>query len=181
MPATPPDPFAAGRFVRHLDLRVERLDGENAGKLRVSTPNARGWAVVVRGPDQLWWALQTAVNEATIAGYARWQGGEYDHDALTEQDDPTEPSSQHVLGIDELSERAALRRTPSYSRHSVSRPDVADPADWRPNSDGSWRSPKSGKSWRPETRMVRRVLKKRRVLGLPMSYEEYIEMTGDAQ
>lgn len=178
-PTTPPDPFHAGRFVRHLDLRVERLDGVNAGKLRVSTPNARGWAVTVRGADQLWRALHLAINEATIAGYARWQGGEYDHDALTEQDDPTEPARQHMLGVDELAERAALRRTPSYSRHSVTRPDTADPADWRPNADGSWRSPKTGRSWRSETQMVRRVLNKRRAMGLPTSYEEYVSMTGE--
>lgn len=171
-----PEP-AGGRFVRHLEIRVERLDGPNAGKLRVSSPQARGWAVTVRGPDQLWHAVSQAITEATIAGYARWQGARYDQDELTAHDDPTEPTRAPVLGLDEDVD-AARRRVASYASGAVSRPDVADPADWRPNPDGTWSSPRSARRWRADSKYVRRVIAKRRRLGLPTTYAEHVAMTG---
>lgn len=180
LPAMPPEPGVPdpgpGRFVRHLEIRVERLDGVNAGKLRVSSPQARGWAATVRGPDQLWHAVGQAITEATVAGYSRWKGARYDHDELTAHDDPTEPGREHVLGLDDDLD-AARRRVASYAAGAVSRPDVADPADWRPNQDGSWSSPK-GRRWRPDTKYVRNMIAKRRRMGLPTSYTEHIAMTG---
>lgn len=182
MPPDPSsDPFATGRFVRHLELRIERLDGDNAGKLKVSTPHARGMAWTVRGADQLWHAVQAAIVETTVAGYARWKGGQYDLDTLTEPDDPTEPPRRPVMELEELVARAERRHTPSYSRHSIARPDQVDPAEWRPNPDGSWCSPRTNKRWRRDTRTVRSVLKKRLEMGLPTTYEEYIAVTGEAQ
>lgn len=165
-----------GRFVRHLELRVERLDGVNDGKLRVSSPQARGWAATVRGPDQLWHAVERAIVEATVAGYAHWKGARYDHDELTAHDDPTEPGRAPVLGLD-VEVDAANRRVPSYATGAVSRPDTHDPADWHPNPDGSWLSPR-GKRWRGDSKYVRNVIAKRRRLGLPTSYPEYVAMLG---
>lgn len=166
------NPFAAGRFVRHLQLRLERLDGDNAGKLRVSSPQARGEAVVVRpGPEALYSAILRLFNEATIAGYAAWQGAVYDQDELTEVDDPTEPARRSRLDTEQIAQRAQARTVVSWSRYSVSRPDVKAIEDWTPLPDGRWRAP-DGRAFRREADQVKRMLGKRARAGLPLTYEE---------
>ena len=61
-PAAPHRPGA-----RHIQLNLKTLD---SGQVRVSTPQARGWATVARGPDQLWHAVRAAFAQASIAGQA---------------------------------------------------------------------------------------------------------------
>lgn len=180
MTAAEGDPYAHGRFVRHLQLRLERLDGENAGKMRVSSPQARGWAAtVLPHPDALWEAIREAFTEATVAGYARWQGAVYDHDALTERDDPTEPKRARGRPDPELMLKKSERRAvTSWSRHSVTRPDSVDPADWTPLPDGRWRGP-AGRAFRSDALQVVRMLRKRAQLGLALSYDEHVARTGD--
>ncbi|MDN5919394.1 MAG: hypothetical protein L0I76_30570, partial [Pseudonocardia sp.] len=65
---------------RHIQLHLKALD---SGRVRVSTPQARGWATVARGPDQLWHAIQQAFQQASIAGQAAWTGTGYGPDRLT--------------------------------------------------------------------------------------------------
>lgn len=160
--------------MRHLQLQLERLDGDNAGKMRLSSPQARGEAVVVRPhPDALYAAILKMFNEATIAGYAAWQGGLYDHDELTETDDPTEPPRGSRVDLEQLTRRAEARTVVSWSRHSLNRPDTARLEDWTPLPDGRWMAPK-GKPYRRDAPQVQRMLNRRRRAGLPVSYEEHM-------
>jgi hypothetical protein len=178
MTATPPDPFAVGRFVRHVQLVFERLDGENAGKMRISSPQARGAAEVVRPhPDALYYAILKMFNEATIAGYAAWQGDLYDQDELTALDDPTEPARSSRVDAEQLAARARSRTVVSWSRHSVSRPDLARLEDWTPLPDGRWMAPK-GKPYSGDADQVKRMLRKRAMAGLPVTYEEHAARLG---
>lgn len=164
---------------RHVRLHLQLLDDR---RIRVSTPEARGWAACVRGPEQLWQATQAAFREATIAGYAVWKGERPELDALTEADDPTEPAPRKVASADELYDRAQRKRATSWARDAISRPDVTSPSeDWTPNPDGTWTS-KSGQVWQASAGQVQRMLAKRRRLGLATSYEElYGTGTGEAQ
>ena len=169
MPQTPTATPPSRPGARHIELRVERLDG---GRIRVSTPQHRGWAVVVRGPWQLWTAVGQAFTEATVAGYALWKGERPELDALTERDDPTEPPPRKVTSTDELAARAEKRHGRSYAREAITRPDVAPPECWTPNADGTWTSPGVGRRWRADAPHVQRVIAKRAELGLATTYEE---------
>jgi hypothetical protein len=128
--------------VRAVEVRMEAMPG---GSLRVSTPQARGWAVVVHTRDELVRAVQRAFTEAQIASYAAWKGESYDLDALTEVD------NSHPL--------TAATRTRSFEVRA--RTDVYNPEDWTQMPDGSWRSP-GGRIYGKDTDTVRKVLAKRR-------------------
>lgn len=61
-------------------------------------------------------------------------------------------------------------RQPGYGRGRAVRPDQADPADWTPNRDGTWRSP-AGRTFRSAT-VIGPLVKRRKALGLSTSYAE---------
>lgn len=172
-PTAQPYPATAGRLPA---TRVARrvtvvLDVLADGKVRVSTPSARGWAKVARGPYETWTALRQAMVEAQRAGHARWAGGRYDLDALTAADDPTEPR-QRPLG------RVSARHGVGFGRGAVVRPDQAHPSEWTPNPDGTWTSPR-GRTWRDPAR-IESLVTKRGQLGLPTCYADWARGQGKA-
>jgi hypothetical protein len=128
--------------VRVVHLRVETLA---SGKLRVSTPQARGWARTVHTRDELAMAIQQAFLEAQVASYATWKGEAYDLDAMTD--------------VDESNPLTAATRTRNFTVRT--RTDVHNPDDWVPMPDGKWRSP-GGRIYKADTDAVRKVLAKRR-------------------
>lgn len=140
-------PATTRNQVRSIGLRIDALEG---GKLRLSTPYARGWARTVRTRDELAAAVAEAFREVQVASYAQWRGEAYDLDVLTPVDntDPMTAAAPHV--------RQNLRQD---------RNDVHDPRDWTPLPDGRWRAP-GGKVYGAETDAVRRVVAKRRRAGL---------------
>jgi hypothetical protein len=142
----PPSPPAPAHRVRSLDIRLDVMPD---GGMRVSTPQARGWAVVASGPRQLLGALQEAFTEAQVAAYSRWKGEPYELDALTEVDN-TDP--------------LATTRQWQAPRDRTQRTDVPSPADWTQMHDGRWRSP-GGRFYRDDCETVKKVLRKRRMLG----------------
>lgn len=158
--------------VRHFRLHVEVLDD---GRLRLSCPEARGYAVIAHGKDQTWAAIKRVRNEATIAGYAMWRGVRYDLDELTDATDPTEPARRRPHT---RREAQGDRSEVSYSRSGVVRPDQAHPAEWTPNPDGSWCSPKGRRYTDPSK--INSLLINRARMGLPTSYAEWIDSTGTA-
>lgn len=159
------------RGARHVELQLQRLDD---GRLRVSTPQARGHAVIAKGPDQLWHAVIAAFREATIAGYAMFHGVPYDLDALTDPTDPTEPKRRRPTT---KRENSGDPGEVSYGRGSVVRPDQLHPADWIPNADGSWTSPK-GRTFRDPAKIQALKIRRGR-MGLATSYEEYVASVGE--
>jgi hypothetical protein len=133
--------------VRSVDVRLDVLPD---GGMRVSTPQARGWAVVAAGPRQLLDALNAAFTEAQVASYARWKGEMYELDALTEVDNSDPLSAARPRGV---------RR-----RDRTERSDVHDPLDWVELGDGRWRAP-YGRAYPADSEIVRKVVRKRRMLG----------------
>lgn len=127
--------------VRTLELRLESMP---EGFIRVSTPQARGWAVTARTRDDLARAVQQAFTEAQVASYAAWKGEAYDLDAMTPVD------NNHPL--------TAATRTHDFTPRT--RTDVHNPDDWTPMPDGRWRSP-GGRMYEAKTDAVRKVLAKR--------------------
>ena len=171
-PTAVPDRAAHGKLARHLELTVQFFDD---GRIRVSTPQARGHADVVRGPFQLWTAMLKARIEATVAGYARWHGVRYDLDELTDPTDPTEPPRQRPFTPREV---AGDRTEVSYARSGIVRPDQAHPQDWTPHPDGvSWISPK-GKRYK-DPKYVNSLLISRARMGLPTTYAAWLESQGE--
>lgn len=151
-------PSGVPHQVRELHLKVESL---GQGRFRLSTPQARGWAMVVRTPHELARALAGGFTEAQLASYARWRGERAELDALTEPvpGDPLAPP------------RAPQRRpanaaaTVGWGRHQL-RPDSHDPGDWVRMPDGRWQSP-GGKNYPETSKVVQMVLRRRSDLGLP--------------
>ena len=141
-----------GHQVRSITVRVEQLEG---GKLRISTPTARGWAAVAGNQPELARAIAGAFTEAQVAAYARWRGTQYDLDALT----------AHVPG-DALAGRKPQRQAPKGNKrvkrtgegwsYGQQRPDVHLPNEWTEQPDGRWRSP-SGRMYRADAAQVVRV------------------------
>lgn len=142
-------PAARPHQPRAINIQVETLPG---GRLRVSTPQARGWAAAASTPQELARAVQAAFAEVQVASYARAKNAGYDLDLLTEQ----------VRG-DPL---AGERRAPSRSR---ARRRSYPVENWTKMEDqsGVWVSP-SGRRYRPGTQVVRLVVAKREALGLPV-------------
>jgi hypothetical protein len=137
----------SGHRVRALSLRVEMLP---EGGVRVSSPQARGWAAVARTPHELAKVLARAVTEVEVASYAAWKGEVYDLDAMTDVD-PDDPSTALP---------APLRR-----RNRLTRSDARNPADWKRLDDGRWRSP-GGRVYGDQTQLVQRVRANRLALGI---------------
>lgn len=137
----------AGHAVRAVSLTVERLPD---GAMRVSSPQARGWAGVARTQDELARIVASAFTEAQVAAYAAWKGELYDLDELTDVD-PGDPTT--ALPI------------PPKRRNRMVRSDAQHPADWKRTEDGRWRSP-GGRIYREETQLVQRVIANRRALGI---------------
>jgi hypothetical protein len=136
-----------GHQVRAVSLVVETLPD---GAVRVSSPQARGWAGVARNPGELARVVASAFTEAQVAAYAAWKGQLYDLDELTDVD-PGDPTT-------------ALP-TPPKRRNRMVRSDAQHPADWKRLEDGRWRSP-GGRVYREETQLVQRVMANRRALGI---------------
>lgn len=145
---------------RHIQLNLKRMD---SGQVRVSTPQARGWATVARGPDQLWRAVAAAFTQASLAGHAAWLG---DTSA-----DPDEPARRRTR-------QGGLREGISWARNAAARPDVADPAEWTPLPDGAWLSP-GGKRYRAAS-VINPVIMRRAALGLPTTFEGAAACAADA-
>jgi hypothetical protein len=149
-PAVPGPPPVRNQ-VREALLRVESLPD---GRLRISTPQARGWAMVVRTRDELARAIGQAFTEVQVASYAAWRGEPYDLDALTVVDN-SDPLTASAAAVDmSAGQGRTLRRT-----------DIHQATAWSPIGDGKWRSP-GGREYREDTQAVRAVLAKRRALGL---------------
>lgn len=154
--------------IRHQPRRINIVvDSVPGGKLRVSTPQARGWAVVVRGPDQLARAVGQAFTEAAVASYAKWHAQRYDLDKLTSPDDPTEPAVTGARGGSVTGRRPVTSEQISYGRRRAVRPDQAHPGHWTPLADGAWQSP-AGRRYTSE-RIVGPLVAARIRLGLPIT------------
>lgn len=141
-----------GHQVRSVTIRVDQLPN---GRLRISTPTARGWAAVAGNQPELARAIQGAFCEAQVAAYARWRGTQYDLDAMTAHvpGDPLagrKPQRQQAKG----NKRAA--RTGEGWAYGQQRPDVHLPNEWAEQPDGRWRSP-SGRMYRADAAQVIRV------------------------
>lgn len=137
--------------VRQALLRVESLPD---GKLRISSPQARGWAVVVRTRDELVRAIAVAFTEVQVASYAAWRGEPYELDALTLPDE-----------ADPLAASAELVNVSAAKGRSDRRTDVHPVTAWTPLGGGKWRSP-GGREYREDSQAVRLVLAKRHRMGL---------------
>lgn len=151
-----PGPAPTRHQPRTIQVTVASLPG---GRLRVSTPHARGWAVVVRGPDQLARAIGSAFTETACAAYAAWRREMYDHDYLTEPDDPTEPARRQLP--------PPSTRGVSYARTAAVRPDQAHPGAWTVNPDGSYTSP-GGRTYR-DPKFIARIERRRAKFNLPIT------------
>jgi hypothetical protein len=166
-----PDRAAHGKLARHLELTVQFYDD---GRIRVSTPQARGHASVARGPFQLWTALVKARIEATVAGYAMWRGVRYDLDELTDPTDPTEPARKRAYTPREVQGDCS---EVSYARDGIVRPDQHHPQDWTPHPDGvSWISPKGKRYKAPK--YINSLLIDRARMGLPTTYSDWLAAGG---
>jgi len=150
-------PAATGHQARQVTLHVEAMPD---GRLRVSTPSARGWAVVVRSRDELARAVTTAFTEAQVAAYARWRAERYDLDHLTEPmaGDPMAPPRRP-------GRRPTNTGLTGWGRNQI-RPDAHPPEEWTKLPDGRWQSP-AGKAYGPATKMAQQVMARRRNAGLP--------------
>lgn len=143
-----------GHQVRSVTIRVDQLDN---GRLRISTPTARGWAAVAGNQPELARAIQGAFTEAQVAAYARWRGTQYDLDALTAHvpgDALAGRKPQRVQGKTKSTKRAP--RTNEGWGYGQQRPDVHLPGEWCEQPDGRWRSP-SGRMYRADAAQVVRV------------------------
>lgn len=135
--------------VRTVDLRLEALPG---GRMRVSTPMARGWAATAGTAAELARAVHAAFLEVSCAGYARAHGEVYDLDAMT----------GHVPGDTLAGNKPRQVRRKRTGHKSY------DPTDWTPEGDGYWRSP-GGRLYRQDTAAVQSVIRKREDMGLAAS------------
>lgn len=133
--------------VREVTMRIETLPD---GGIRMSTPQARGWAAVAHNDRELARAILSAFTEAQVAAYAAWKGQVYDLDALTDVD-PQDPAT-------------ALPDAPRRRDRTV-RSDTRHPADWARLDDGRWRSP-GGRVYQETSQLVQRVIANRRALGI---------------
>lgn len=137
-----------------IPLTVEYLAG---GRMRVETPLTRGWSSVVRSPHELARAIEAAFVEVTIAGYARSRNAKYDLSKMTEQ----------VDGDPRTALTAAAGTPPTHRPvRQAGRPPRHNPASWSKLPDGRWQAP-GGRKYRPESQVVRNVLRLRAAKGLP--------------
>ena len=137
--------------VRSINVRVEQLAD---GKLRITTPTARGWAAVAANQPELARAIAGAFTEAQVAAYARWRGTQYDLDALTAHV-PGDPLAGRKPQRQKAGNKRARRTGEGWS-YGQQRPDVHLPNEWAEQPDGRWRSP-SGRMYRADAAQVVRV------------------------
>lgn len=153
-----PAPPGVRHQVRAVTLQVEQLPD---GKIRLSTPAARGWAAVSGNPHELARAVAGAFVEAQCAAYARWRGERYELDELTEPvaNDPLAPP------------RRPLRRRTATANvgwgRNQERPDSHPVDQWERLPDGRLRSP-AGLTYRPDTVIAQRVLARAARLGIAL-------------
>jgi hypothetical protein len=140
-------PPRVGR-VHTIALQVEAL---GSGRLRLSSPHARGWAATVTTPHELALAVQQAYTEVAVASYARARGEAYDLDALTTRV-PGDALAEGKQG------RKRTQRTVRRKSHN--------PADWSRMEDGRWLSP-AGRAYREDSRVAQDVVARRKERGLP--------------
>lgn len=133
--------------VRTISLTVEATP---AGRYRLSSPHARGWAAEVGSQLELARAIASAFTEVSVASYARAKGTPYDLDALTERVEGDALANQP---------RTRARSGPRGKRKTY------HPADWRKFEDGRWQSP-SGRVYRENTRQVQGVIRARLERGM---------------
>lgn len=143
--------------VRELALRVERMP---TGGMRISTPSARGWAVIARSEAELHRAVSAAFTEAQCAAYARWKGERYELDALTE------PVPGDALATPRTPPRRGRNTAPVGWGKLQQRPDRHPPSEWTKLEDGAWRSP-GGNRYKAGTQAVEKLIARRKELGLP--------------
>lgn len=139
-----PLPIPSGR-VRTIPLQAELLPG---GKVRISSPLARGWAGVAANPHQLADVIAKVFTEVTVASVARWRNQPYDQDSLTMQ----------VAGDPLAAGPQARRRTRTQARRNTGHR-AYSPEAWTCMTDGNWRSP-SGRMYRGDSAVVQRVKRK---------------------
>lgn len=143
---------------RQLDIKIELTEQG----LRISTPAARGWAVIARTREQVGFAVDAAFTEAQAAAYAKAHGQAYDLDVLTSavEGDPMAPPR-------ERQPRPRMGQPGVGWSRGQRRPDQHDPAAWaRDPTTGDWMSP-SGRRHRQGTQAARRIEAARRRAGLP--------------
>lgn len=147
MPERPAPPGVAHQ-VRAVTLQVEQLAN---GSFRLSTPTARGWAVVGRTPHEVGRAVANAFIESQCAAYARWRGERYELDDLTEPvtGDPMAPPRRPM--------RARTNRDNVGWGRNQERPDQHPVEHWERMPDGRLRSP-AGHVYRPDSLIGQRVL-----------------------
>jgi hypothetical protein len=133
-------PAQTARQVKVITVRVEQI---NRGVFRVTQAATPGWAGVARNPHELARAVAAAFNEAQLATHAGWRNTPYEA-----------PDGQ-------------IYRRPPRPGKPGHRSDVHDPREWVVVADGRWRDPGSGRLWRPDSQVVRRVQHRRMQLGLP--------------
>lgn len=151
----------AARLGSEAALTVERM---TSGGVRVTCPEAPGWARTARTPIELAHALTEGWQEAEVASYAQQRGQTYDllaHDraALELATDglqlPADPGEREEL-VEQVANAARLPGATSKR---------ADPLAWTPQSNGSWLSP-SGRCYGATTQVVQRVLALRQEMGI---------------
>lgn len=138
-PGTLTGPAVTARQVRVITVQVEQVD---RGMFRVTQSATPGWAGLARTPPELARVVAQAFAEAQIAVHAGWRNTPYEApDGVTYQ-----------------------RPRPGKPGR---RSDIHDPRAWVVVSDGRWRDPGSGRLWRADSQVVRRVQHRRMQLGLP--------------
>lgn len=142
MTLPPPAPV-----VRTISLTVEAMAD---GRIRISTPQARGWAHAGKTAHELMRGLQEAFQEVGRASVARASGQRYDLDTMT----------MHVRG-DTLAGRPQSRPRAAPKQHRG----AYYPEEWTKMEDGRWRSP-TGRAYRADSTQVQHVIKKRIERGL---------------
>lgn len=167
-----PQAGSGGLRAHRLTLEVERLAGPTPA-YRVTSMRMPGWAAVTRSPvelartvAQMWRHAESAPTvEDPHPADPRSSGPRRRHLAAVpdEPDEPTRRQSQLPNGARWGTERYLLR------------PDVADPAAWTVLPNGRLMAPPNPEkpgarrlTYGPDTTMGRRVLERRRAVGLPV-------------
>lgn len=142
-------------------LTVERT---TSGGVRVTCPDAPGWAATARTPMELAHAITAGWREADVASYAQQRGQMYDlraHDLAA-----TELSVEGVqLPADDAEREEMVLALSSSARGPGATSKRADPLSWQPQPNGTWMSP-SGRTYGATTQVVQRVVALRQEMGV---------------
>ncbi len=105
----------AGR-ARSVVLRIEALPG---GLMRVSAPDATGWAAAARTPAELARAVTAALTEADIAAYSGARGRVYDgpdrKPGARRRSDTYDPAAWRIDDLGRLVSPSGKRSYPATS------------------------------------------------------------------